>query len=210
MASTRQRQRRALAAGGIVLGIGAVLVAASWTDRVLGNTDFGSGAKFGIESSVDGGTTWASHPMGGPNPLTFSSTAAGLTPGTVVYAPVQLRTEVGSAAGSIVLQGASFTGTGVGSLSAELRYRVVRGAATCNAAAFSTTSTFVVGSSGAVTLDTAAPAAFPLAAGAVVTAPGVAMPLCFEISLPATNENWTNAALQNKILVANWPFVGTS
>jgi hypothetical protein len=204
----RKRQRRALAAGGIVLGVGAVLVAASWTDRVLGNSDFGS-SKFGIESSTDGGFAWSSHPIGAPNSLVFTSIATGLVPGSVVYAPVQLRVEAGSEPASVALQGASFSGTGVGNLSTELRYRVVRNAPTCDAAAFASSPTFVVGAGGAAALNTPAPSSFPLVAGAVPTDAGPAVPLCFEISLPATNDNWSNAALPNKTLVANWPFIGT-
>lgn len=191
--------------------MGAATVAASWTDKVLGNTDFASGGRFGIESSTDGGTTWASHPIGGPNPLVFTTSATGLIPGSVVYAPLRLRTESGSTAASVRLQPAAVLGTGVGNLSVELRYRVVRGGATCDAAAFGAASTFVVGSSsGSVSLNVGAAEDFPLAAGATAAVPGPAVPLCFEIALPATNANWTNSALQNKTLVANWPFVGTS
>ncbi|MGA9871793.1 MAG: hypothetical protein WBQ44_11715 [Rhodococcus sp. (in: high G+C Gram-positive bacteria)] len=153
---------------------------------------------------------WASHTIGGPNPLTFTANATGLTPGSVVYAPVQLRTEAGSGAASVTLKEATFTGTGVGTLSTELRYRVVRGAVDCSSASFTGSSTFVVGATGAVPLNTASPSAFPLASGAVPAEAGPAVPLCFEISLPPTNVNWTNAALQQKSLVANWPFVGTT
>ncbi|SNS68300.1 hypothetical protein [Rhodococcoides kyotonense] len=211
MASVRQRQRRVLAAAGIVLGIGAVLVAASWTDKVLGSTDFASGTRFGIESSVDGGTTWASHPVGGPNPLSFSASATGLVPGSVVYAPVRLRTEVGSGAASVTLGAAGFSGTGNGTLSTALHYRVVRGAAVCDASVFGSGAVFVAGSSTAsIPVGSPGSSAFPLAAGATPTAPGSAVLLCFEVGLPATTANWTNAALQNKTLVLNWPFVGTS
>ena len=191
MASVRQRQRRALAAGGTVLGIGAVLVAAGWTDTVLGSTEFATGSQFGIESSVDGGSMWSSHPIGAPNPLAFTTTATGMIPGSVVFAPVEL-------------------GSGVGSLSVALRYRVVRESAGCDAAAFTGSPNYVVGSGGPVSLDTSAPVAFPLPAGAGPTLAGPAVPLCFEVSLPATQENWTDATLQSKSLVANWPFEGTS
>ena len=210
MASVRQRQRRALAAGGTVLGIGAVLVAAGWTDTVLGSTEFATGSQFGIESSVDGGSMWSSRPIGAPNPLAFTTTATGMIPGSVVFAPVELRTEAGSAAASVTLQGAAFSGSGVGSLSVALRYRVVRESAGCDAAAFTGSPNYVVGSGGPVSLDTSAPVAFPLPAGAGPTLAGPAVPLCFEVSLPATQENWTDATLQSKSLVANWPFEGTS
>lgn len=176
---------------------------------MLGSSDFAS-SKFGIESSTDGGSTWSSHPIGGPNALAFTTTATALVPGSVVYAPVQLRTEAGSTAGSVALEGATFSGTGIGNLSTALRYRVVRGSSTCDVSAFGGSPTFVVGAGAAVTLNTPAPAGFTLAAGVGPTLPGPAVPLCFEITLPASSENWTNAALPNKSLVANWPFVGKS
>ena len=97
-----------------------------------------------------------------------------------------------------------------GSLSVALRYRVVRESAGCDAAAFTGSPNYVVGSGGPVSLDTSAPVAFPLPAGAGPTLAGPAVPLCFEVSLPATQENWTDATLQSKSLVANWPFEGTS
>lgn len=199
-----------MAAGGLVLGVGSALVAASWTDQVVGSTEFASGDRFGIESSVDGGSTWSSHPVGAPNPLTFTTAATGVTPGSVIYAPVRIRTEQGSVGASVLLEGASFSGTGVGTLSTALRYRVIRGATSCDATAFGSTPTFVVGAAGAVPLDTPASGAFQLPAGSTSNEPGPGVPLCFEVSLPATNDNWTNPALQNKTVIANWPFVGTS
>ncbi|MCZ4564258.1 hypothetical protein O4160_25815 [Rhodococcus sp. IEGM 1401] len=95
MTTVRSRQRRALAAGGIVLGFGAVLVAASWTDNVLGFANFQSG-QFGIQSSVDNGVTWSSNPVTGTNnPLSFAPSVNAVVPGSVSYAPIRLRTDVG-------------------------------------------------------------------------------------------------------------------
>jgi predicted ribosomally synthesized peptide with SipW-like signal peptide len=41
--STKKRKVRALLAGGLVLGVGAAITLAAWTDNVFGNSDFATG-----------------------------------------------------------------------------------------------------------------------------------------------------------------------
>lgn len=83
----RRRRLLAIAAGGLVLGVGAHATLAGWTDRELAQADFGSGL-FGIEASADG-QTWADH-VDAPLAITFP-TATALTPGDTVVAPYALR-----------------------------------------------------------------------------------------------------------------------
>lgn len=196
----------------MVLGIGSVLVAASWTDNVLGFSNFQAGSRFGIESSVNGGTTWGSNPVTGVNnKLVFAPTVAAVVPGSVSYASIQLRTEIGSTAASVTLGGAQLSGDAT--LGGALKYRAVRLATTaspCSVAAFAGTPAWVVGSSGAAPLTTGSVANVFTLPAATATVPGAATSVCFEISLPATVANWSNSALPGKTSTPDWAFTGTS
>lgn len=91
--STPQRGRklRALLAGGLVLGVGAAVTLAAWTDDEWAIGDFGAGT-FGIEGSTDG-TTFDDHPTEGEAAgLEFELAAQNLSPGDVVAAPFAIRT----------------------------------------------------------------------------------------------------------------------
>lgn len=196
----------------MVLGFGAVLVAASWTDNVLGFAQFQSGGRFGIQSSVDNGVTWTSNEVSGANNvLLFSPSVNAVVPGSVAYAPIRLRTDIGSPAAQIQLDGAQLSGDAA--LGGALVYRAVSldpPTAACTSAAFAGTPAWVVGSTGPMPLTTGSvPNVFTLPA-ATPTSAGDATSVCFEISLPATNAVWTNAALQGKTSTPDWAFVGTS
>ena len=78
----RWKQARALLAGGLVLGIGASATVAAWTDTETGSGEFQAGA-FLLEANIDG--SWSS-----TRQMTFD--AGAMYPGSVVYAPVRLRT----------------------------------------------------------------------------------------------------------------------
>lgn len=108
-ASTKPRRGwtkvRAILAGGLVLGVGAAITLAAWTDNEWARGIFASG-QFGIEGSTNG-TTWADHPTSGtPATLSFQVGADKLAPGSVVYAPfaVQLKTGSTNAANVTVAQ----------------------------------------------------------------------------------------------------------
>ncbi|MGC0365558.1 hypothetical protein ABH922_003542 [Rhodococcus sp. 27YEA15] len=203
MATRRARQIYALAASGLVLGISASAVAAAWHDSVAGTTSFQT-SPFGIESKV--GTDWISHPSSNPGILDYSPAATNFRPGGVSYAAVSLRTVAKASQASVTLHGASVAGDSA--LGGALRYRVVK-SATCNAMAFNGTPQFVVGSAGPATLTTGS------LAGAVILptggdSPGAAVPLCFEVSLPNTQANWSNSALISKVATPTWQFVAIS
>lgn len=90
----RGRKRKALLAGGVVLGLGATMTLAAWTDDVWVSGSFNAGT-FNVQGAVDSaGTVWReygsseSSEVGGLN-FTFTPTA--MSPGQSVYAPLNLR-----------------------------------------------------------------------------------------------------------------------
>ncbi|MFF5792306.1 hypothetical protein ACFY5D_09675 [Paeniglutamicibacter sp. NPDC012692] len=79
------RKVRAVMAGGLVLGVGAVLTLAAWNSSDFAAGVFGTGA-FVLEGSTNG-TDFAHHEEASPAALTFGLTAANLSPGESVSAP---------------------------------------------------------------------------------------------------------------------------
>ncbi|MCD2108281.1 hypothetical protein O4214_00335 [Rhodococcus erythropolis] len=204
MVTRRMRQVYALAASGLVLGIGATTVAASWVDSTMGDASFRTGT-FGIESNIGGG--WLSHSSSAPGVFTYTPSALLIRPGAFSYGPVSLRTVPVSPAASVTLQAATVAGDST--LASALRYRVVK-STTCDASAFSTgTPQFVVGSATVFpSLSTgSAVGAIALPTGGV--SPGAPVALCFEISLPGTSANWSNSALIGKTATPTWQFSAT-
>lgn len=81
---------KAILAGGLVLGVGAAITLAAWTDQEWASGLFSTGV-FGIEGSTDG-TDFASHTSKDDAAgLTFSTGVTDLTPDDVVYAPFAVR-----------------------------------------------------------------------------------------------------------------------
>lgn len=113
----RNRQIRAIRAGGLVLGLGlgATITLAAWN-----NADFAAGA-FTRVGSADG-QAFTDHVAGGtPGDLAFSVNAALLTPGDAVYAPFAVRLDAATTNAAAVTVGpAASTGTTTG-----LSYSVV-------------------------------------------------------------------------------------
>jgi predicted ribosomally synthesized peptide with SipW-like signal peptide len=85
-ARRRRRQVQALAAGGLVLGVGATATIAAWTDQTFGSGEFSTGT-FSIEANTDGDIEgdWAS-----TNTMQFVSD--NWFPGQTEVAPVLIRT----------------------------------------------------------------------------------------------------------------------
>ncbi|MFD5598993.1 SipW-dependent-type signal peptide-containing protein [Leucobacter sp. NPDC058333] len=83
---------RAILAGGLVLGVGAAITLAAWTDNEWVTGLFGSG-NFGIEGSTDG-TAFTDHETeAGAAVLNFQVGADNLAPGDAVYAGFAVRLE---------------------------------------------------------------------------------------------------------------------
>ncbi|OAV52151.1 SipW-dependent-type signal peptide-containing protein [Enteractinococcus helveticum] len=106
----RRRKILALAAGGLVLGVGATATIAAWTDETYSTAQFEAGA-FAIEANVDG--TWQS-----TNTMQF--TAEGWFPGESETALVLLRTSPDTTVdGELTVTGQGATG----GLAPHLQYR---------------------------------------------------------------------------------------
>lgn len=205
----RERKRRlpllrvrALLAGGLVLGLGAAVTAASWNDSEYATATLTT-STFNTESSV-GGTAYTDNATSPGTTVTLPVGA--FSPGVTGYLPVLIRAKATSIAGTVVLNGATFTGTDASLLSTAFVYRVVRTTATCDATAFTGSPTWVVGTSTA----SAAPALTVGQNGGVTNvvaaAPGAVTGFCFEVTLPATAAN----TLQGKTAAATWQFLATS
>lgn len=229
MADTRTvvRARRrtkafALAAGGalVVGGLGYTL--ASWTDTewVFGGNGSGGGgvgtSGFEVEQNVVAPFADADFTSKETNPgqgLGFTLDALALSPGTVTYAPVALRTTAASIAGDVALRaavpadGVTVTDTDQ-TLWDALRVRVATTTGTtaaCDATAFATpTDVIADGPLG----STAATATQRLAAAGAST-----QLYCFEVSLPESPTlpaGTTVDALQGRTAAPAWQFAAES
>jgi predicted ribosomally synthesized peptide with SipW-like signal peptide len=211
----RGRLRAILAAAG-VLGIGAAVTLAAWTDTewIFGGTN-NDGTPIGtsvfeVEQNVFDGQgftnreNWPTDATAGR--LNFTVAAASLSPGTVVYAPMQLRAAAGSIAGTVVLNGA-VAGTGSSTaLFNVLTYQAKTGVAqaSCNATGMAGGTVLTAAGS---PLTTGGSASFAVAAGANATTAGTAVDVCFAITMPASA---TSQTLQGLTVIPVWNFLATS
>lgn len=112
--AARNKKVAAVAAGALVIGVGASYTLATWTDSewVWGGADNDPGVATGYfnvqQNTTPGveGCTFADFEENPGDELMFSAGALSLSPGDTIYAPVALRTEEDSVAGEIELQGA--------------------------------------------------------------------------------------------------------
>lgn len=189
---------RAILAGGLVLGVGSGLTLAAWNDSEFASGTF-TASSFQIESSINSGGSWLAHPAAGSAAI-LAFNPAGMSPTSVNYAPIWVRTTAGSLSGSLALQGATTTGNA--SLAAALDYRVVRySSGTCDSSQFTAGASYIVGSSASkVPLTTSG------AATAVAASLASPTQLCFEITMKASADN----ALQGTNVNVTWEIKGTS
>ena len=145
----RARKRKAILAGGVVLGLGAAVTLAAWSDDVFANGTFNTG-QFELQGNVtttnltapftdtDGWDVYDSAPGG---ELRFDQALTGgttieLQPNEEVFAPITLRlspdTTIG---GTFVLSEVGFATGFDTDLSGNIAYRVIDGttATDCNA-----------------------------------------------------------------------------
>lgn len=114
MKSRRNRKIAAIAAGILVVGVGATYTLATWNDSewVWGgaNSDPGVGtSSFNVQQDttlVFANSGWADEESNPGGSLTFQLAPTALTPGDSIYAPVALRTDSGSDQGVVTLQAA--------------------------------------------------------------------------------------------------------
>lgn len=197
---------RALLAGALVLGVGATMTVAAWTDTEFATGSF-TASKFDTESSIDN-SVWASNTSAPGATITFAGT--GMSPDTHRYGYVLIRTKALSVAGTLTFAAPTITNGGsdvTPFLGAALQYKAISiAAAGCSATTFSTgTPTYIVGTSGAyAVLATAGPTAVTLPAA--TASPGAAVGYCFDVYLPAG----ANTLLQGKSVTVTWSVTATS
>ncbi len=223
-ARTRNKVFAVLAAG-LVVGVGATLTAASWTDQEWVFSGDGAGgpgigsSTFGVQqttAATQAAAVWSDHPTEDvANGLVFAPGALQLTPGASVFAPVALSTTPSTDVdGALTLQqavshaAAAPTDDATGPLWAALQLdvRSVTLAAdaafpVCDAANFATAySTPVI--TGQVGLD----GGVTPAAQAVGQARNDIVHYCFRVTLPAG----APTTLQGHTVAPAWQFAAES
>jgi predicted ribosomally synthesized peptide with SipW-like signal peptide len=205
--SNRKRKVRALLAGGLVLGIGAAVTLAAWSDNVFGNAEFASGDEpWNLQGNFATGTpVWTPEYNTSPGGvLSFPVPLKdNMTPGDVVRAPLGLRLEPGQALGaSVTLTGPSNAGSTT--FGAALRYTVYSGVTATDCVAGNLGSTTVVAPNSPLGTGTTAPIVLPSGAPAIA---GTPVELCFVVTLPAGTTNAVSGQSTGQLV---WDFAGTS
>ena len=111
MSKKFSRKARAIAAGGAVLGVGAAVTLAAWSDSEFAQGTFASG-QFGIQGSADGQAYDDHTTAEGALTLTFDDVdvdADAMQPGQTVTADYWLRTIEDGEAASVTFVGATGT-----------------------------------------------------------------------------------------------------
>jgi predicted ribosomally synthesized peptide with SipW-like signal peptide len=188
-------------AGGLVLGIGASVTLAAWTDREFGTGTF-TASTFDTESTAAATSTgWASN-VNSPG-ATLAFTATGMSPGALQYATLNVRTTLATnVAGTVVLTSATPTGT----LPAVLEYRAIRTpltTTTCNAGAFTAGSAYAGGTNTTYQSSStvlASPLVSPVAAA------NGEIRYCFEVRMAPT----ASTTYQGATGTITWLFTATS
>lgn len=117
----RSRKIKALLAGGLVLGLGAAVTLAAWTDNEWATATFTSG-HFNLVGSADG-LNFSDHPTtGAPATLSFSTGFNNLSPNTTVAALYALRLDTPT---TVSATGVVTAAVGTGTAEANLTYRIV-------------------------------------------------------------------------------------
>ena len=107
----RRKKTRAIMASGLVLGVGAAVTLAAWSDTVWGEGTFGTeNTSFNIQGNFEGGDNWAEYVSsaavdgeGGPGSMAFAQKADSLIPNEPVYQLVGLRETKRNLGADIVL-----------------------------------------------------------------------------------------------------------
>ena len=197
--AARSRKFKAILAGGIVLGVGAAVTLASWTDNEWAEGVFGAGT-FNVQGSTTGAEdSFADHTSsGGAASLDFRIDGGdSLSPGDTVAAPFVLRLDDATTYdANVELTSAAGSGANAGALT----YEIVQ-VDSADACTVSATGTSVV--PGGTALDSTANAAdFALTAGADA-ATGTPVALCFKV----TDDD---SLSQGQPATAQWQFTATS
>lgn len=229
--SRKTRKIAAIAAGVLVVGVGATYTLATWNDSewVWGGA---SGAPaigtdvFEVNQNTtspfdNGVVNWVNEEENPGGELTFTTGALSLSPGDTVYAPVALRTEIDSVgAQTVILQQAVAADSVVvndadGDLWKSIQVSVytervddptTNPSNTCNASNIGDWGTAIAG---VTNLDTIATDTQSLAAEAKST-----QHYCFELHFPSTLQTGLTATdideLQGRTIAPAWEFKSVS
>ncbi|MGC0365559.1 putative ribosomally synthesized peptide with SipW-like signal peptide [Rhodococcus sp. 27YEA15] len=205
---TNKRKIRALLAGGLVLGIGAAVTLAAWSDNVFGKTEF-STTSWNIQGSFSntGTPVWNEYATADDaGVFSFTLEPLDLVPGVPVHAPVSLRIGPDPSGSNANVQLLGATG-GTGDLAAALRYSVYQGvsASECNQGDLTAAgaSAWVGTASNPVALSVGSATDDLLLSG-----DQTAVNLCFAVTLPEDADPVTLSGQTTGELV--WQFAGTS
>ncbi|MFH5879300.1 SipW-dependent-type signal peptide-containing protein [Arthrobacter sp. NA-172] len=194
VSSIKRGKIRAVLAGGLVLGVGAVAVLAAWNDSEFATGTFTAG-NFNLEGSTDG-TAYADHNSSPGATLPFTLNPGNLAPGDTVYAPFAVRLAANTSTGSTVTVNA---GTATGSV-AHLTYELI--APSAFGCSSGTTGTQLVHAGTA--LDGALSGiTFSLSPGTPTSDPGGAVFLCFKVTAASDLVRGQNGT-------ATWQFAAAS
>lgn len=192
--SLRSRRARALAIGGIVLGLGAVATLASWTDQEWAGSPFSSG-HFNLEGSTNG-TAYDDHATSdAAATVSFSEDFDNLSPNQAVTGAFHVRLAQGTTTAATVATTAKSDGDVAG-----LTYgiRQIEDSATCTVGTAGTevvpADTAIGSASGASTFTLDQPGA---------DQPGAATQLCITVTAGTTLQ-------QNQVGSGTWTFTATS
>lgn len=228
-AQRRSRKRKAVLAGGIVLGLGATMTLAAWSDTEYANGVFSAG-KFNVQGNPSTATpptgSWADNYASPGAGLTFSANFDKMTPGTTVYAPFSLRIDPTKANYDASVHIESVTSTGDTNLRGKLTWKARTGIApaACAAmaitpAAYTTSGTALVPSPDATpgpSVDAYAapttPTTFTLSK---TNAPADTIPVtvCIAVTLaaqPANTPPTDNSWIFTSTVTSTWKFSATS
>lgn len=198
------RKIRALLAGGVVLGVGAVATLAAWNDSEYATGTFTAGS-FNLQGTTGGADgTYTDHASAGAAAVLPVTTNAGnLSPGAVTYTAFWVRLAAGTTTpATLVLTGVTGGGTGN---AANLAWTVdaIPPAATCGAATVGTGTRLGAGTT-LNAVGTPGTTPVPLAIGAgTPTAAGAAVQLCFAVTASAS-------LAQGQTGIGTWQFTATS
>ncbi|SDP36615.1 SipW-cognate class signal peptide [Nakamurella panacisegetis] len=193
--SHRSRRLRALLAGGLVLGLGAIVTLAAWNDSEFATGTFAAGS-FNLQGSSTDGVSFADHASAPGAALGFVVNPANLAPADSTYAPFAVRLAGNTSSPAVV----TVTAGGSGGSLTGLTYRLIESATWgCSAA---TTGTDLVPA--ATVLGTVpGSVTFGLTTGSPVSAPGAPVFLCFVVTADS-------GLVQGQTGTATWEFTAVS
>ncbi|HZK06061.1 MAG TPA: SipW-dependent-type signal peptide-containing protein [Actinomycetaceae bacterium] len=233
--SQKTRKIAAIAAGALVIGVGATYTLASWNDSEwvwggAGNTPGVGTDSFEVLQNTtsvfdDDTANWANRETNPGGGLTFTASAISLSPGDTIYAPVALRTDADSAAATVTLQqavtasitpaydqavsdpdGDLWKSIEVSVYTESVTDPTVSPTHTCDAANISNWGPAIAG---ITTLDTVATATQTLLADG-----GSTQHYCFELHFPSTLKAGLTADsiddLQGRTIAPAWEFKAES